>query len=131
MSAWFLMKLLILVYRPLASHCVQARFLLCACVCCVHASKCICEEEKSTGVSTQVISSHSYKDIQFSSIAQSSPTLCDPMNCSTPSFPVHHHLPEFTQIHVHRVRDAIQPSHPRSSPSLLAPNPSQYQSLFQ
>ena len=56
---------------------------------------------------------------QFSSVAQSCPTLCDPMNCSTPGLPVHHHLPEFTQTHVHSVRDAIQPSHPLSSPLLL------------
>ena len=69
--------------------------------------------------------------LQFSSVAQSCPTLCDPMNCSTPGLPVHHHLPEFTQTHVNRVRDAFQPSHPRSSPSLPAPNPSQHQSLFQ
>ena len=68
---------------------------------------------------------------QFSSVAQSCPTLCDPMNCSTPGLPVRHHLPEFTQTHVHRVRVAIQPSHPRSSPSPPAPNPSQHQSLFQ
>jgi hypothetical protein len=67
---------------------------------------------------------------QFSSVAQSYPTLCDPMNRNTPSLPVHHHLLEFTQSHVHRVRDAIQPSHPLSSPS-PAPNPSQHQSLFQ
>ena len=53
---------------------------------------------------------------QFSSVVQSCPTLCDPMNCSTPGLPVHHHLPEFTQTHVHRVCDAIQPSHPGSSP---------------
>ena len=53
----------------------------------------------------------------FSSVAQSCPTLCDPMNCSTPGLPVHHHLPEFTQTRVHRVRDAIQPSHPLLSPS--------------
>ena len=53
------------------------------------------------------------------------------MNRSTPDLPVHHHLPELTQTHVHRVRDAIQPSHPRSSPSPPAPNPSQHQSLFQ
>ena len=57
--------------------------------------------------------------------------LCDPMNCSTPGLPVHHQLPEFTQTHVHRVSDAIQPSHPLSSPSPPAPNPSQHQSLFQ
>ena len=58
-------------------------------------------------------------------------TLCDPMNCSTPGLPVHHQLPEFTQTHVHRISDAIQPSHPLSSPSSLALNPSQHQSLFQ
>ena len=60
-----------------------------------------------------------------------SPTLCNPMNHSTPGLPVHHQLPEFTQTHVHRVSDAIQPSHPLSSPSPSAPNPSQRQSLFQ
>ena len=69
--------------------------------------------------------------VQFSSVAQSCPNLCDPMNHSTPGLPVHHHLPEFTQTHVHRVSEAIQPSHPRSSPSPPAPNPSQHQSLFQ
>ena len=69
--------------------------------------------------------------VQFSSVAQSCPTLCDPMNRSTPGLPVHHQLPEFTQTHIHRVGDAIQPSHPLSSPSPPAPNPSQHQSLFQ
>ena len=69
-------------------------------------------------------------DLQFSSVAQSCPTLCDPVNCSMPGLPVHHQLPEFTQTRVHRVSDAIQPSHPRSSPS-HALNPSQHQSLFQ
>ena len=69
--------------------------------------------------------------VQFSSVTQSCPTLCDPMNCSTPGLPVHHQLPEFTQTHVHWVSDAIQPSHPLSSPSPPAPNPSQHQSLFQ
>ena len=69
--------------------------------------------------------------VQFSSVAQSSPTLCDPMNCSTPGLPVRHQLPEFTQTRVHRVGDAIQPSHPLTSPSPPAPNPSQHQSLFQ
>ena len=59
----------------------------------------------------------------FSSVAQSCPTLCDPMNRSTPGLPVHHQLPEFTQTHVHRVRDAIQPSHPLSSPSPPPPVP--------
>ena len=70
-----------------------------------------------------------YRSIQFSSVAQSSPTLCDPMNCSTPRLPVQHQLLEFTQTHVHRVSDAIQPSHPLSSPSPPAPNPSQHQSF--
>ena len=69
--------------------------------------------------------------IQFSSVAQLCPTLCDPMNRSTAGLPVHHHLPEFTQTHVHRIRDAIQPSHPLSSPSPPSPNPSQHQNLFQ
>ena len=69
--------------------------------------------------------------VQFSSVAQSCPTLCDPMNRRTPGLPVHHQLPEFTQTHVHRVNYAIQPSHPLSSPSPPAPNPSQHQSLFQ
>ena len=71
------------------------------------------------------------KVIQFSSVAQSCPPLCDPMNRSTPGVPVHHQLPEFTQTHVHWVGDAIQPSLPLSSPSPPAPNPSQHQSLFQ
>ena len=53
--------------------------------------------------------------VQFSSVAQSCPTLCDPMDCSTPGLPVHHQLQEFTQTHIHRVGDAIQPSHPLSS----------------
>ena len=69
--------------------------------------------------------------VQFSSVAQSRPTLCDPMNLSTPCLPVHHQLPEFTQTPAHRVSDAIQPSHPLSSPSPPAPNPSQHQGLFQ
>ena len=69
--------------------------------------------------------------IQFSSVAQSCPTLRDPMNRSMPGLPVHHQLPEFTQTHVHRVGDAIQSSHPLSSPSPPATNPSQHQGLFQ
>ena len=69
--------------------------------------------------------------LQIRSVSQSYPTLWDPMNCSTPGLPVHHQLPEFTQTLIHRVSDAIQPSHPLSSPSPLAPNPSQHQSLFQ
>ena len=69
--------------------------------------------------------------VQFSLVAQSCPTLCDPMNCSTPGLPAHHQPPKFTQTHVHRVSDAIQPSHPLSSLSPPAPNPSPRQSLFQ
>ena len=72
-----------------------------------------------------------FTSVQFNSVPQSCPTLCNAMNCSTPGLPVHHQLPEFTQTHVHRVGDAIQPSHPLSSPSPPAPNPSQHQSLFQ
>ena len=69
--------------------------------------------------------------VQFSSVAHSCPTLCDPMDCSTPSFSVHHQLPEFSQTNVHRVSDAIQPSHPLSSPSPPAFNLSHHQDLFQ
>ena len=68
--------------------------------------------------------------VQFSSVAQSCPTLCSPMDCSTPGLPVHQQLPEFTQTYLHWVSDAIQPSHPLSSPFLPAPNPSQHQGLF-
>ena len=64
---------------------------------------------------------------QIRSVALLCLTLCDPMNRSMPSLPVHHQLPEFTQTHIHRVSDAIQPSHPLSSPSPPAPNPSQHQ----
>ena len=71
------------------------------------------------------------QSVPFSSVTQSCPTLYDPMNHSTPGLPVHHQLPEFTQTHIHRDSDAIQPSHPLSSPSPPAPNPSQHQSLFQ
>ena len=67
--------------------------------------------------------------VQFSSVAQA--TLCEPMNRTTLGLPVHHQLLEFTQTHVHQVSDAIQPSHPLSSPSLPAPNPSQHLGLFQ
>ena len=67
---------------------------------------------------------------KFSSVTQSCPTLCDPMDCCTPGLPVHHHLPEFTQTHVHQVGDAIQPSHPLSSPSPPTFSLSQHQRLF-
>ena len=66
-----------------------------------------------------------FNSVQFSSVAQSCPTLRDPMNRSMPGLPVHHQLPEFTQTYIHRVDDAIQPSHPLSSPFPPAPNPSQ------
>ena len=72
-----------------------------------------------------------YQHVQFSSVAQSCPTLCDPINSSTPGLPVHHQLPEATQTHVHWVSDAIQPSHPLSSPSSPALNLCQHHGLFQ
>ena len=71
-----------------------------------------------------------FRSVQFSSVTQSYLTLCDPMDCSTPGFSVHHQLSEFTQIHVRSVSDAIQPSHPLSSPSPPALNLSQHQGLF-
>ena len=77
------------------------------------------------------ITGDQFSSVQFRSVTQSCPTLFDPMNHSTPGLPVHYQLPEFTQTHAHRVGDAIQPSHPLSSPSPLAPNPSQHQGLFQ
>ena len=70
-----------------------------------------------------------FSSVQFISVAQSCLTLCDPINCSTLGLPVHHQIPEFTQTHVYQVSDAIQPSHPLSSSSTPAPNPSQHQSL--
>ena len=80
--------------------------------------------------STVIPTQSRYMITQFSSVAQSCLTLCDPMDCSTPGFPVHHQLPEFTQTLVHWVGDAIQPSHPLSSPSPPAFNRSQHQGLF-
>ena len=82
-------------------------------------------------VTKQVLEYEQRVSVQFSSVAQSCLTFCNPMNCSTPSIPVHHQLPEFSQTHVHQVSDAIQPSHPLSSPSPPAPNASQHQTLFQ
>ena len=76
-----------------------------------------------------VLATELYQSV--SSVAQLCPPLCDPMNYSTSGLPVHHQLPEFTRTHVHRIGDAIQVSHPLSSPSPPAPNPSQHQSLFQ
>ena len=91
-----------------------------------------------TPLLTIKISQHKWKKfsallsvIQFRSVAQSCPTLCDPINHSTPGLPVHQQLLEFTQTHVHQVGDAIQTSHPLSSPSPPAHNPSQHQGLFQ
>ena len=86
---------------------------------------------KRVNLHLQLISSWAFRSDQIRSVTQSCPTLCDPMNRSTPGLPVHHQLLEFTQTHVHGVSDAIQPSHPLSSPSPPAPNPSQLQSLFQ
>ena len=83
------------------------------------------------GVACVLDFGHSNRCVQFSSAAHSCPTLCDPTNHSTPGLPIHHQLPEFTQTHIHRVSDAIQPYHPLLSPSPPAPNPSQHQSRFQ
>ena len=74
---------------------------------------------------------HIEASVQSSSVTQSYPTLCNPMNCSTAGLPVHHQLLEFTQTHVHQVSDAIQPCHPLSSSSPPAPSSSQHQGLFQ
>ena len=80
---------------------------------------------------TKVLKCISISLVQYSSVAQSCWTLCDPMDCSTSGLPVHHQVPEFTQTHVHRVSNAIQQSHPLSSPSSPAFNLSQHQGLFQ
>ena len=82
-------------------------------------------------ISSQRIIQRKNSLVQFSSVCQSCPTLHDSMNCSIPGLPVHHQLPESTQTHVHWVSDAIQPSHPLSSPSLPTFNLSQHQGLFQ
>ena len=81
--------------------------------------------KNETGTLVHTIHKNTYTldTYQFSSVAQSYPTLCNPMNCSTPGLPVHHQLPEFTQTHVHQVGDAIQPSHPLSPLLLLPPIP--------
>ena len=93
------------------------------------ASESLSDIPKATQfINDRILSGRYFK---FSSVAQSCLTLCDPMNRSTPGLPVHHQLLEFTQTHVHRVGDAIQPSHPLSSPSPPAPNLSQHQGLFQ
>ena len=89
------------------------------------------DQEKRRDCKVNTNRTHDKLDQSVSSVSPSCLTLCDPMNHSMPGLPVHHQLPESTQTHVHRVGDAIQPSHPLSSPSPLAPNPSQHQSLFQ
>ena len=87
---------------------------------------------KEIALSKNIILSSAAWQFHMCSVAQLCPTLCDPMNCSTPGLPVHHQLPEFTQTHVHQWHgDDIQPSRPLSSPSPPNPNPSQHQSLFQ
>ena len=86
--------------------------------------------QRITGTHWPILSLPILMRIQFSSVTQSCPTLCDPMNRSMPGLPVHHQLPEFAQTHVHRVSDAIQPSHPLLSPSPPALNLSQNQGLF-
>ena len=103
-----------------------------------------CDPDWGTGISTGLLHPHpnplpnfradsgqQATSVQFSSVAQSCLTLCNPMDWSTPGLPVHHQLPEFTQTHVHWVGDAIQPSHPLSSPSPPAFNVSHHQGLFQ
>ena len=91
----------------------------------------IIKEEEKNGCWRSISRVIEHMRDQFSSVAQSSLTLCDPMNCSTPGFPVHHQLLELPQTHVHRVSDAIQPSHPLSSLSPPVFNLSQHQGLFQ
>ena len=93
-----------------------------------HWNNCQADLDWNPGFTTDFVC---FSSVQFRSVAQSCPALCDPMNRSTPGLPVHHQLPEFTQTHIHWVGDAIQPFHPLSSPSPPAPNPSQHQSLFQ
>ena len=92
------------------------------------------EERRNTRMDKDMLinkSDRKLESVQFSAVSQLCPTLCDPMNCSTPGLPVHHQLLEFTKTHVHWVGDAIQPSYPLSSPSPPAPNPSQHQGLLQ
>ena len=132
---WFLVKIHVLACKQLHSCCVLIwSFLHPGCVIkCSFLGETDTEIDRDRDKRDRASSS----SVRFSSVQSlscvrlSCVRLCDPMNCSTPGLPVHHHLPEPTQTHVHRVRDAIQPSHPRSSPSPPAPNPSQRQSLFQ
>ena len=92
------------------------------------------EERERAGLKLNIRKLRSWylvPSVQFSSVAHSCPTLCDPTDCSTAGFPVHHQLPELPQTHVHPLSDAIQPSHSLSSPSSPVFNLSQYQGLFQ
>ena len=90
----------------------------------------LCDQRCKEGKMHKIYFNIHLESIQFSSITQSCPTLCDPIDCSTPVFHVHHQLPELTQTHVHWVSDSIQPSHPLSSPSPPTFNLSQHQGLF-
>ena len=90
-----------------------------------------CKEQYCIGTwKVRSMNQGKFSSVQFSSVAQSCLTLCDPMECSTPGLPVYHQLPELTQTHVHWVVDAIQPSHPLSSPSPPTLNLSQHRGLF-
>ena len=89
-----------------------------------------CPGQKLTIIAISLFTLYHITTVQFSSVAQSCPTLCDPMGWNTPGLPVHHQLLEFTQTHVHWVSDAIQPCHPLSSPSLPAPSLSQHFRVF-
>ena len=89
------------------------------------------EEDLALGPGTRLDHSRDFVSVQFSAVTQSCLTLCDPMDCSMPGFPINHQLPELTQIQVHRVSNAIQPSQTLSSPSLPAFNLSQHQGLYQ
>ena len=101
---------------------------VCMAMCAMFAFSIVgCKEETPSDV---VDANYQWLDASLTDTSQLAPH-CDLMNHSTSGLPVHHQLPEFTQTHVHRVSDAIQPSHPLSSPSPPAPNPSQHQSLFQ
>ena len=116
------------MFRALKLFCMIITMDTCHCAFIENCTLCNSKSELQCKLWTLVNTGSS---VQFSSVAQSCLTLHDPMNCSMPRLPVHHQLPEFTQTHVHRVSDATQPSHPLSSPSPPAPNPSQHQSLFQ
>ena len=110
-SPWFTVLL-----KNLSNNCIWSLY-VCQIICTMNSSV------------YRYFSYHIIFSDQIRSVIQPCPTLCDPMSCSTPGLPVHHQLPEFTETHVHRVSDAIQPSLPLSSPSPPAPNPFQHQSF--